>query len=88
MNIQLLLAHTWYQIFQIFLKKIQFNLKNVWQSEQIKWVRKHHKNYTRKTITPGCRNCHHGMKKHGFNFVPEKWDSKENEWSEHQTRVK
>ena len=50
------------------------NIKEVWQSNQIKWVRDHHKNFTRKTITPGCRNCHHGMKKHGYNFVPEKWE--------------
>ena len=70
------------------IKVNEFNIKSVWNSSQIKWVRNHHKNYTRKTISPGCRNCHHGMKKHGFNFVPEKWSSEENEWSEHQTRVK
>ena len=66
----------------------EMNIKEVWQSNQIKWVRDHHKNFTRKTITPGCRNCHHGMKKHGYNFVPEKWDIGENEWQEHQTRVR
>ena len=32
--------------------------------------------------------CHHGMKKHGYDFVPEKWDISENEWQEHQTRVR
>ena len=66
----------------------EISIKKVWQSEQINWVRNHHKNYTRKTITPGCRNCHHGMKKHGYNFIPEKWNTKENEWSEHKTRVR
>ena len=66
----------------------EMNIKEVWQSNQIKWVRDHHKNFTRKTITPGCRNCHHGMKKHGYDFVPEKWDISENEWQEHQTRVR
>ena len=73
---------------EVTLKVEEFDIKTVWNSEQIKWVRNHHKNYTRKTIMPGCRNCHHGMKKHGYNFVPEKWDSNENEWSEHQTRVR
>ena len=64
------------------------NIRDVWHSQQIQWVRDHHKNFTRKTISPGCRNCHHGMEKHGYNFIPEKWDIDENEWSEHQTRVR
>ena len=47
----------------------EMNIKEVWQSNQIKWVRDHHKILPSKTITPGCRNCHHGIKKHGYNFV-------------------
>ena len=66
----------------------EINIKDVWHSQQIQWVRDHHKNFTRKTIAPGCRNCHHGMQKHGYNFIPDKWDTDENEWSEHQTRVR
>ena len=57
----------------------EMNIKEVWQSNQIKCVRDHHKNFTRKTITLGCRNCHHRMKKHEYDFVPEKWDISKNE---------
>ena len=66
----------------------EIKIKDAWNSSQIKWIRDQHKSYKRKEITPGCRNCHHGMKKHGYEFVPEKWDENENEWSEHQTRVR
>ena len=66
----------------------EINIKDVWDSKQMNWIRDHHKNFTRVDITPGCRNCHHGMKKHGADYIPEKWNADDMEWSEHQTRVK
>ena len=66
----------------------EINIKKVWNSKQMNWIRNHHKNFTRVDITPGCRNCHHGMKKHGADYIPEKWNAEDMEWSEHQTRVR
>ena len=51
-------------------------------------IRFRDKNFTRVDISPGSRNCHHGMEKHGADHIPEKWNADNMEWSEHQTRVK
>jgi MoaA/NifB/PqqE/SkfB family radical SAM enzyme len=61
-----------------------FSIKEAWNSEKIKNIRKLHKSGRRKEIEPGCRNCHHGAAKHGADYVPKEWDKDTQQWLNHQ----
>lgn len=57
-----------------------FNLKEAWFSEKIKNIRQKHKDGKREELKSGCRNCRHGMVKHGATFIPKDWDHEKMEW--------
>ena len=60
------------------------SIKEDWNSEKIKKIRELHKSGKRKTIEPGCRNCHHGAEKHGADYVPKEWDVNTQQWLKHE----
>ena len=60
-----------------------FNIKEVWNSEKLKYIRDVHKQGERAKLKNGCRNCRHGMKKHGATYVPKDWNSETMEWTGH-----
>ena len=57
------------------------NLKAAWKSEKLENIRNLHKTGNRCEINPGCKNCSHGYKKHGFNREHSSWDYKKQKWS-------
>ncbi len=57
-----------------------YNLKSAWQSEKLKNIRMLHKNGNRCKIDPGCKNCSHGYKKHGFNREHSSWNKDKQRW--------
>ena len=60
------------------------SIKEAWNSEKINKIRELHKSGKRKTIEPGCRNCHHGAEKHGADYVPKEWDVNTQQWLKHE----
>jgi len=60
-----------------------FNIKNVWKSKKLNYVRNKHKAGERKDLKKGCRNCRHGANKHGVDYVPTDWDYITMDWKGH-----
>lgn len=60
-----------------------FSIKDVWESKKINYVRKKHKEGERKDLKKGCRNCRHGAKKNGADYVPDDWDHENMNWEGH-----
>ena len=57
----------------------EITLKDAWQSDRIKNIRKLHAENKRADIW-ACRHCRHGASKYGVGSVPENWDMKKMEW--------
>lgn len=55
-------------------------LYGAWHSPELKWIRQLHKEGRRVEIEPGCRNCRHGAKTHGVEWIPPDWDMERMEW--------
>jgi MoaA/NifB/PqqE/SkfB family radical SAM enzyme len=64
----------------------QMNLKEAWKCEKLNKVREAHRTYQRSKINPGCRNCRHGLKHHGVDWVPDEWDIDKMSWEGHTWR--
>ena len=64
------------------LFKNEINIKKLWKSKKLEDIRKLHINYKRKTIEPGCRNCHYGFLSGGAENTPKNWDKKKNRWND------
>jgi MoaA/NifB/PqqE/SkfB family radical SAM enzyme len=60
-----------------------FNIKDVWESKKINYIRQKHKAGERKDLKKGCRNCRHGAKKQGADYVPIDWDFETMDWKGH-----
>lgn len=60
-----------------------FDLLGAWKSNKLNHIRQLHANNLRTKISPGCRNCHHGAVKHGADFLPKEWDTKNQKWLVH-----
>lgn len=60
-----------------------FDLLGAWKSNKLNHIRQLHANNLRTEISPGCRNCHHGAVKHGADFLPKEWDTKNQKWLIH-----
>ena len=58
----------------------EMTLSEAWHCPKIKQIRKLHQENRRAEIHPGCRNCRHGAKKHGVEWVPPDWDMEKMEW--------
>jgi len=65
----------------------QVTLKEAWNSKKLANIRKLHENNQRKEIKNGCRNCRHGMKKNGVEWLPEDWDLEEMKWKEGSANI-
>ena len=60
-----------------------FSIKDVWKSQKLNYIRKKHKSGERQDLKKGCRNCRHGSKKNGVDFVPSDWDFENMDWKGH-----
>ncbi len=63
------------------LKLEHHTIKSAWNCDKIKNIRNLHANGERCKINPGCKNCSHGYKKHGFNRNHSEWDEKKQSWT-------
>jgi len=71
-------------------REIQFDyeeksLIEAWNSDEIKHVRKMHKENRRIKIG-ACRNCRHGAKHHDKDWIPEDWDMEQMKWADNKWR--
>ena len=60
----------------------EMTLKEAWDCEKLKNIRKMHMQNERKCIS-ACRNCRHGAIKKGVDWVPEDWNMETMEWEDH-----
>jgi len=66
---------------KVIIKEVkETTLYKAWHSEKLKDIRKMHMDNRRTEINPGCRNCRHGAKKQGVDWVPEEWNMEKMEW--------
>ena len=61
----------------------QMTLKEAWNSKKLNKIRELHKTNRRCEIKKGCRNCRHGMKKRGVDWVPDEWNLDTMKWEGH-----
>lgn len=66
----------------VSIRQTPVNLMSAWHSPKIKKIRAMHQDNRRMDIDPGCRNCRHGAKHHGLEWIPEDWDTEKMEWKE------
>lgn len=55
-------------------------LEDAWNCKKMNEIRDLHKNKKRIEINPGCRNCNHGIKKKGVEWIPDDWDQRTLDW--------
>ncbi len=58
----------------------EMTLKEAWRCEKISRIRELHQTARRCEIVPGCRDCNHGARKHGFDRLPDDWDMDSLSW--------
>ena len=56
------------------------DIKAAWNCNKLNKIRTLHKTGKRCDINPGCKNCSHGYKKHGYNRDHSEWDKKTQAW--------
>tara|TARA_B100002051_G_C16685449_1_gene612340 strand:- start:489 stop:1502 length:1014 start_codon:yes stop_codon:yes gene_type:complete len=62
-----------------------FSVMSVWKSKKLENIRFLHKNLRRTEIAPGCKNCHLGQVKEGYQKIPVEWDEKNLKWKKHSS---
>lgn len=58
----------------------EMTLKEAWRCEKVCRIRELHQAGRRCEIVPGCRDCNHGARKHGFDRLPDDWDMDSLSW--------
>lgn len=64
----------------------EMTLRDAWRGEKIKRVRTLHQTGQRCQIDPGCKDCNHGARKHGYDRLPEDWDLETMSWNQGRRR--
>ena len=59
----------------------EMTLLEAWHSKKLSQVRHLHASNRRKDIW-ACKNCRHGAKKYGAEWIPEEWDMEEMKWED------
>jgi sulfatase maturation enzyme AslB (radical SAM superfamily) len=58
----------------------EMTLGQAWHSQKLEQIRATHKSNQRTCISPGCKHCRHGAKKHGVEWIPDEWNMDTMEW--------
>lgn len=57
-----------------------YSIREAWISPEINYIRDMHSSGKRLSINPGCRNCNHGLKKKGVDWLPSNWNQDSMTW--------
>lgn len=71
---------------EISMDMPELSLAEAWHCSKLETIRSLHQGGRRCEIDPGCRDCNHGARKHGYDRAPEDWDSEAMRWMNERRR--